>query len=168
MAWTVASEIYPGRYRSQAIALCSGSNWLFNFLLAFFTPFISNDINFAYGYVFAGCNLFAVFFVFFFLPETAGRSLEEIDTLFLLEVKPWKSKSWVPPEGEELITADMLMLNKGATGISKRQEADGTGEEQMEQRPGEAGLPHVPILEGGSGRSMGAGVRGESFAGEVR
>jgi SP family sugar:H+ symporter-like MFS transporter len=76
MAWTVASEIYPGRYRSQAIALCSGSNWLFNFLLAFFTPFISKDINFAYGYVFAGCNLFAVFFVFFFLPETAERSLE--------------------------------------------------------------------------------------------
>lgn len=162
MAWTVASEIYPGRYRSQAIALCSGSNWLFNFLLAFFTPFISKDINFAYGYVFAGCNLFAVFFVYFFLPETAGRSLEEIDTLFLLEVKPWKSKSWVAPEGEDLITADKLMLNKGATGISKKQEANVPDELQME-RPGVASLPHVPIVTAESGHHMGAGVRGESF-----
>lgn len=135
---------------------------MFNFLLAFFTPFISKDINFAYGYVFAGCNLFAVVFVFFFLPETAGRSLDEIDTLFLLEVKPWKSTSWVAPEGEELVTVDRLMLNKGATGISKRQEAGLGGQEQME-RPGEVGLPKVPILEGGSARAMGRGVRGESF-----
>lgn len=124
MAWTVASEIYPGRYRSQAIALCSASNWLFNFLLAFFTPFISRDINFAYGYVFAGCNLFAVFFIYFFLPETAGRSLEKIDTMFLLRVKPWKSKNWVAPEGEDLITADKLMLEKRASDISKKQESN--------------------------------------------
>ncbi|EXJ85317.1 MFS transporter, SP family, sugar:H+ symporter [Capronia epimyces CBS 606.96] len=132
MAWAVTAEIYPSRYRSQCIALCAASNWLFNFLIAFFTPFITGDIRFAYGYVFAGCNLFAVFFVYFFLPETSGRSLEEIDTMFLLEIKPWKSSKWVPPKGEELITADKLRLNSGARGITKKQEAGLGGVDQRE------------------------------------
>lgn len=68
MAWAVTAEIYPGRYRSTCISLCSASNWTFNFLIAFFTPFITNDIGFKYGYVFAGCNLAAAFTVYFFLP----------------------------------------------------------------------------------------------------
>ena len=72
MAWAVIAEIFPGRYRSEAIALCAGSNWIWNFLLAFFTTFITSDIGFAYGYVFAGCNLAAVFVVYFFLPGTGN------------------------------------------------------------------------------------------------
>jgi len=55
------------------MALCSAANWLFNFLLAFFTPFITSDIGFAYGYVFAGCNLVAVAVVYFFLPESNNK-----------------------------------------------------------------------------------------------
>jgi hypothetical protein len=43
------------------------SNRLFTFL-AFFKPFITGDIGCAYGYVSAGCNLAAIFVVFFFLP----------------------------------------------------------------------------------------------------
>jgi len=132
MAWAVCAEIYPSRYRSQSIAFCAASNWLFNFLIAFFTPFISKKINFAYGYVFAGCNLFAVFFVYFCLPETSGRSLEEIDTMFLLRVKPWKSSKWVPPKGEDLVTVDQLRLNPGARDIVKNREAGRGQSEQAE------------------------------------
>ena len=133
MAWAVTAEIYPTRYRSQCIALCAASNWLFNFLIAFFTPFITGDINYAYGYVFAGCNLFAVFFVYFCLPETSGRSLEEIDTMFLLEVKPWKSSKWTPPKGEDLITADTLRFGSGGRDIMKNREA-GRGETEEQEK----------------------------------
>ncbi len=144
-------------------------------LIAFFTPYISNDINFAFGYVFAGCNLFAVFFVYFFLPETSGRSLEEIDTMFLLEVKPWKSTKWEPPVGEELITADRLRLNTGARTIHKRQEAGAGHAEQDEgvlvqgggagrDNGGPSGLPHVPIVDYDPRHHLGAGVRGDSMA----
>ena len=55
------------------MALCSAANWLFNLLLAFFTPFITSDIGFAYGYVFAGCNWVAVAVVYFFLPESNNK-----------------------------------------------------------------------------------------------
>ena len=79
-----------------------------------------------------------------------------------MEVKPWKSTKWTPPEGEDLITADKLMLNKGATGISKKQEFNLPQDQQVE-RPGEANLPHVPIVTADSEHHMGAGVRGDSF-----
>jgi len=39
------------------MALSTASNWLWNFLLAFFTPFITEAIDFRYGYVFAGTNI---------------------------------------------------------------------------------------------------------------
>jgi SP family sugar:H+ symporter-like MFS transporter len=163
----VAAEIFPGRYQSQAMGLCSASTWTFNFLLAFFTPFITNDIKFAYGYVFAGCNLFVVFFVYCFLPETSGKSLEMIDTMFLLEVKPWQSSHWVPPEGEELVTADKLALDRGGRGINKKQEANVPEEgfaEKVRSAPGLGeDLPHVPVLTSQESR-LGAGARGDSFA----
>jgi MFS transporter, SP family, sugar:H+ symporter len=123
-------------------------------LIAFFTPFITGDINFAYGYVFAGCNLFAVFFVYFCLPETSGRSLEEIDTMFLLEVKPWKSSKWTPPKGEDLITADKLRLSNGGRDILKQKEA---GRENMEQTENARGYPTNPR------DVMVSGVRGSSY-----
>lgn len=59
----------------------SQSNWAFNFFIGFATPFIEADIGFSYGYLFAACNFIAVLVVFFFLPETTGKSLEEIDTM---------------------------------------------------------------------------------------
>lgn len=133
MAWAVAAETYPGRYRSEAIALCSAANWLFNFLLAFFTAFTTTNIGFAYGYVFAGCTLAAVFIVYFFLLETNNKTLEEIDTMFLLEISPLKSSRWEPPRGEDLITADKVMLNKGASRIDKRMEAHWPGTERSKR-----------------------------------
>ena len=106
MAWAVTAEIYPSRYRSFAIGLCASSNWLWNFFIGFCTPFITSEIGFAYGYLFAGCNLIAVFVVFFFLPETSGKSLEEIDTMFLMRIKPWHSSKWNVPDGETLASND--------------------------------------------------------------
>lgn len=122
MAWAVTSEIYPSRYRSTCISLCAASNWAFNFFLGFATPFIEAEIGFSYGYVFAGCNFLAVLVVYFFLPETSGRSLEENDTMFILQVKPWQSSKWVAPKGEDLVTADNLRLTNGGREIRKMDE----------------------------------------------
>ncbi|MDI5889464.1 hypothetical protein WICANDRAFT_84441 [Wickerhamomyces anomalus NRRL Y-366-8] len=95
--YTVVSETYPIRIRSKAMALATAANWLWGFLIGFFTPFITSAINFYYGYVFMGCLVFAFFYVFFFLPETKGLSLEEVHELYEEKVLPWKSTSWVPP-----------------------------------------------------------------------
>lgn len=107
-----------------------------------------------------------MFFVYFFLPETSGRSLEEIDTMFLLEVKPWKSSKWTPTKGEDLITADKLRLNSGARDITKRREGGGAESEQQEtiRNQGQSGLPQTGNVSG-TREYLGAGARGNSVAG---
>ncbi|GAB1191218.1 general substrate transporter [Aspergillus pseudonomiae] len=99
IVWAICGEMYPARYRAVCIGLATAANWTWNFLISFFTPFISSSIDFAYGYVFAGCCFAAVLVVFFFVNETQGRTLEEVDTMYVLHVKPWKSAGWTPPEG---------------------------------------------------------------------
>ncbi|ROV96108.1 hypothetical protein VSDG_05014 [Cytospora chrysosperma] len=102
MVWTIVAEIYPSKYRAKGMALATASNWTWNFLLAFFTPFITNDIDFALGYVFAGCNLIGGIMVYLFVIEGQGRTLEEIDTMYLERVSPRQSAKWIPPPAEEI------------------------------------------------------------------
>ncbi|KAJ5058512.1 siderophore iron transporter mirC [Bipolaris maydis] len=102
MIWTICGELYPSRYRAKAMALSTASNWFWNFLLAFFTPFITGAIDFRYGYVFAGTNILGGLIVYFFVIEGQGRTLEEIDTMYLMGVKPWESSKWVVPSLEEM------------------------------------------------------------------
>lgn len=128
--WSIIPELYPSRYRSKSMGLATSGNWTFNFLLAFFTSFITSDINYAYGYVFAGCNLAGVFVVFFFLCESQGRTLEEIDTMYIMRVPPWRSASWKPPVGEQLGETDRAYLTPGARGIAKPEQR--RGEERVE------------------------------------
>lgn len=54
--WILTGETFPTRTRSKQAALAAASNWTWNFLLAFFTPFIVGDIQFRYGFVFAGMS----------------------------------------------------------------------------------------------------------------
>ncbi|RAO70058.1 uncharacterized protein BHQ10_006070 [Talaromyces amestolkiae] len=97
IVWALVGELYPARYRATCMGIATASNWTWNFLISFFTPFISSAIDFQYGYVFAACSFAAAVIVYFFVCETQGRTLEEIDTMYVQHVKPWKSSSWVPP-----------------------------------------------------------------------
>ena len=96
IAYVIISESFPLRIKSKAMSIASASNWLWGFLIAFFTPFITGAINFYYGYVFMGCMVFAYFYVFFFVPETKGLTLEEVNDMYAEGVLPWKSSGWVP------------------------------------------------------------------------
>jgi SP family sugar:H+ symporter-like MFS transporter len=100
MVWAICAELYPSEFRARAMALSTASNWLWNFLLAFFTPFITSAIDFRFGYVFAGCMFAAVFVVYFAVIEGKNRTLEEIDTMYVQKVKPWESSKYVFPENE--------------------------------------------------------------------
>lgn len=102
MIWAIQSEIFPSRYRAKGMAISTASNWTWNFCIGFFSPFITKAIDFQYGYVFAGCNFVAGFVIYFFVIEGQGRSLEEIDTMYLEGVKPWKSSQWVRPDDERM------------------------------------------------------------------
>ncbi|CAI4039472.1 hypothetical protein SMKI_08G1390 [Saccharomyces mikatae IFO 1815] len=97
VAYVLISESYPLRVRGKAMSIASACNWIWGFLISFFTPFITSAINFYYGYVFMGCMVFAYFYVFFFVPETKGLTLEEVNEMYEENVLPWKSTRWIPP-----------------------------------------------------------------------
>ncbi|KAJ5627729.1 hypothetical protein N7490_009957 [Penicillium lividum] len=111
MVWTIIAELYPSQYRARAMSLATASNWLWNFLLAFFTPFITSAIDFRYGYVFAGCLFLAAATVYFGVIEGQGRTLEEIDTMYLMKVKPWNSSKFQFPADPAIIRGS---FDKGA------------------------------------------------------
>lgn len=121
MVWAICAEIYPARYRATCMALATASNWLFNFLISFFTEFITDDIDYFYGLVFGGCCFALFFIVFFFMIETKGRSLEEIDTMYILHVNPITSASWSADtlQRDGLVDTDKLRLRAGGRKFAK-------------------------------------------------
>ena len=107
------------------MALSTASNWLWNFLLAFFTPFITDAIDFRYGYVFAGTNILGGLIVYFFVIEGQGRTLEEIDTMYLMGVKPWDSAKWVVPSLEEMSAEMRQKLEAANPELAIKADAEG-------------------------------------------
>lgn len=95
--WILIGETFPTRTRAKQGALSTSSNWTWNFLIAFFTPFITANIGFRYGFVFAACNLCGACVVYFFLYESSDLTLESVDNMYNdPECKPWTSRSWAP------------------------------------------------------------------------
>lgn len=97
LIWAICGELFPSKYRDVCVSLSTASNWTWNFLLCFFTPFISSAIDYRYGYVFGACCAAGSIITYFFVNESYGRTLEEIDTMYVMHVKPWQSKNWVAP-----------------------------------------------------------------------
>ena len=99
----------------MAIANCA--NWIWGFLIGFFTPFITGAIHFAYGYVFFGCVVFSLVFVFAFVPETKGLSLEDVDELYrnytpgLAFMKNFSKESAEAVAAEEAEEKELQMSN---------------------------------------------------------
>ncbi len=44
LVWTVVSEMYPTRYRAVCIGIATASNWIFTFLIAFFTSLLQQEL----------------------------------------------------------------------------------------------------------------------------
>ncbi|KAJ3892908.1 general substrate transporter [Lentinula edodes] len=84
MTWLYPAEIVGLRMRGPANALSTASNWTFNFLVVMITGPAFQNISWKTYIVFAALNAFIIPIVYFFFPETAGRSLEDMDVVFAL------------------------------------------------------------------------------------
>ncbi|RDB29189.1 Hexose transporter 2 [Hypsizygus marmoreus] len=100
--WVYLGESFPLRVRPKSIALGSATNWLWNFLLSFFAPRIAEDIGPLILLIFFGMLLFGYVYVYLFIPETKGLSLEEVDEMYRSGVKPWNSADWKPHLTDQL------------------------------------------------------------------
>ncbi|MDT3719061.1 sugar porter family MFS transporter [Pseudomonas oryzihabitans] len=77
--WLLMSELFPNQVRGLLTGVAVAVQWLCNATVAFSFPVALEAIGNYTFYVFAAINLGSLVFVFFCLPETRGKSLEEIE-----------------------------------------------------------------------------------------
>ncbi|OTA60694.1 general substrate transporter [Hypoxylon sp. EC38] len=82
LPWLYPAEINPIKTRAKANATSTCTNWLFNFLIVMVTPIMIDRIGWGTYLFFAVINACFLPVIWFFYPETAKRSLEEIDIIF--------------------------------------------------------------------------------------
>ncbi len=77
--WVVISEIFPNKVRSQGQALGSFTHWIFAAALIWGFPVLNNTVGGGPSFAFfAAMMVIHFFFAWKILPETKGKSLEEI------------------------------------------------------------------------------------------
>lgn len=81
--FSYSAEIAPLRTRAKVTAMSASANWLFNFLIAEVTPIGFATIQWRYYIIYACISAFACAVFYLFCPETKGRTLEEIDDIFV-------------------------------------------------------------------------------------
>lgn len=80
--WVYLTEIFPNRLRSYGVGLGASTQWLFNFVITEVTPNAVNHIGWRTFLMFGIFIAAMGVWVFFFVKETKGRSLEDMDILF--------------------------------------------------------------------------------------
>jgi len=81
--WTLVSEIFPNRIRGKAVAFASFTQWIFNFLVVLLFPHFLASVGGAATFLFlALMSLLQWGFTFRYVPETKGKTLEEIENLW--------------------------------------------------------------------------------------
>ncbi|KAG8627788.1 hypothetical protein KVT40_003661 [Elsinoe batatas] len=91
IGWIYASEVFPLKWRAKGVGLAAAVNWAFNFALAFFVAPAFTNIQWRTYIIFGVFCFVMTIHIFFTYPETAGKTLEEIDTIFDANIPPWKS-----------------------------------------------------------------------------
>ncbi|ORY80774.1 hexose transport-related protein [Leucosporidium creatinivorum] len=82
VSWTVISEIFPLSTRAHGASFGASANWLTNFAVSIIVPIMLERITFGTYLVFLGFLILGVGWVWWLLPETKGKSLEEMDSVF--------------------------------------------------------------------------------------
>ncbi|KAJ3536365.1 hypothetical protein NM208_g6753 [Fusarium decemcellulare] len=100
VAFTVLAEVSTSRLRAKTVgiglAVVNGLNMMWSFVLPYlFNPDKAN-LGAKVAFIFGGCSVLCLIYLWFELPETAGRTYEELDEMFIKKVPARKFKSYKP------------------------------------------------------------------------
>ncbi|OMJ12914.1 High-affinity glucose transporter [Smittium culicis] len=109
VAWIYPSEIFSMSTRAKATSLTTAANWVSNFSTNLVAPILMSLISFYLYYIFAILMVIAAITVYFFFPETNGRTLEEMDIVFGGTIWAYKDEDRV---NREIIERGLNMADK--------------------------------------------------------
>lgn len=101
-AWVVTGESFPLKARAKGLSMTTASNWLLNFIIAYVTPYMVDDgpgnanMGSKVFFVWGGFCVICTAFVYFFIYETKGLSLEQVDELYAKVPNARHSAGFVP------------------------------------------------------------------------
>ncbi|VEU22057.1 DEKNAAC103066 [Brettanomyces naardenensis] len=107
LPWVYPPEINSLRTRTVGTSVSTCTNWICNFTVVMFTPIFINETRWGCYLFFAIVNFLYVPIIFFFYPETAGRSLEEIDIMFAKAYDDKRSVVFVAREMPRLTSEEI-------------------------------------------------------------
>ncbi|MCW2119583.1 D-xylose transporter XylE [Flavobacterium sp. 7A] len=94
VAWVLLAEIFPNNIRGKALAVAVAVQWVANYLVSWTFPIMDKDsyliqlFNHGFAYwVYGLMGLLAALFVWKYIPETKGKTLEEMNQLWDIEKK---------------------------------------------------------------------------------
>ena len=83
IAWLIVGEVFPQEVRSAAVGCATLTNFGTNFLVSLALPSIQSELGQANTYfLFAALGLVSIGSIYYTLPETKGKTLEEIQDEF--------------------------------------------------------------------------------------
>ncbi|KAI1084774.1 MFS transporter [Whalleya microplaca] len=98
-AWLLGGEYPNSALRGYCFGVATAINFIGNWLGTFTAPYFINPASLgwgpSYGYIWFGSNMIVAVFVWFCLPETRDRTLEEIHEMFEAQVPARQFKSYV-------------------------------------------------------------------------
>ncbi|XP_076313507.1 proton myo-inositol cotransporter-like [Tachypleus tridentatus] len=91
MPWTINAEIYPLWARSTCYSTSTSMNWFFNMLISMsFLTFTEALTRYGTFWMYAIFAFIGWIYFMLVLPETKGRNLEDVESLFVSPWKRWK------------------------------------------------------------------------------
>lgn len=83
VTWLVATEIFPQRLRGLGTGISVFFLWIVNFIIGFAFPILLSSVGLsATFFAFVVIGLLGIGFVYKFMPETNGRTLEQLEEQF--------------------------------------------------------------------------------------
>ncbi|KAI0158363.1 general substrate transporter [Xylariaceae sp. FL1272] len=139
--WVYQSEVNSLAMRTVGAAAATSTNWLFGFVATQFTPTGIANIGYRFYIIFAVFNFAFIFVVYFLYPETANRTLEDLDAYFdrdsghptIIPVGDTISKSSKRPQ--ELIDAEASRIAMTVNVDKKISGLGGHGEHEEYAQP---------------------------------
>lgn len=83
LLWLLIFEIIPLRFRGLGMGLCVLFVWVVNFIMGLVFPTLLSALGLNFTFlVFVIVGILSICFVYYFVPETKGKTLEEIEKQF--------------------------------------------------------------------------------------